>query len=142
MLFVTNAISIQEWELSEAFIRATGPGGQNVNKVSTAVQLRFNVLCSPSLPEDVKQRLMQLARNRITKEGDLVITAGQFRSQDQNRQEARQRLASLIQRALYKPAKRIPTTPSKSSKEKRLQTKARQGIRKRLRKSIALTEDD
>lgn len=141
MLFITNTISIQDWELNETFIRATGPGGQNVNKVSTAVQLRFNVLHSPSLPEEVKQRLLHLARNRITKEGVLVITAGQFRSQDQNRQEAKQRLVFLIQRALYKPAKRIPTAPSKSSNEKRLQAKTKQGIRKRLRKSIALEGD-
>lgn len=142
MLFVTLEISIQEWELNETFIRSTGPGGQNVNKVSTAVQLRFDVVRSPALPEDVRQRVLQLAHNRITKEGVLVITAGQFRSQDQNRQEARRRLVFLIKQALYKPAKRIPTTPSASSREKRLQTKSKHGLRKRLRKNIALTEDD
>lgn len=142
MLFVSPEISIPEWELNETFIRATGPGGQNVNKVSTAVQLRFDVVHSPSLPEEIKQRLMNLAGNRMTKEGILVITAGQFRSQDQNRQEARRRLIFLMRDALYKPAKRIPTAPSKASKEKRLQAKVKQGLRKRLRRNIALIEDD
>ncbi|WP_032112740.1 alternative ribosome rescue aminoacyl-tRNA hydrolase ArfB [Candidatus Paracaedibacter symbiosus] len=136
MIYITDTLSIQEWELSETFIRASGPGGQNVNKVSSAVQLRFNVRHSPSLPEGVRQRLEQLARNRITKEGILVITADRFRSQEQNRQDARDRLITLIQRALIKPEKRIATAPTRSSKEKRLHTKAKQGTRKKLRQSV------
>lgn len=135
MLWITEKISLQEWELIETFIRATGPGGQNVNKVSTAVQLRFDVAHSPSLPFEVRQRLLQLAHNRITKEGVLIITAQQFRSQDQNRQDAKKRLIQLIKSALYKPAKRVPTAPSRSSKEKRLQTKSIQGQRKKLRQA-------
>lgn len=133
MLWINDQISLFEWELTETFIRATGPGGQNVNKVSTAVQLRFDVLHSPSLPLEIRQRLLQLAHNRITKEGILIITAQQFRKQDQNRQDARLRLIQLIKKALYKPLNRVPTVPSRSSKEKRLQTKAIQGQRKKLR---------
>lgn len=135
-MWITDKISIQEWELIETFIRATGPGGQNVNKVSTAVQLRFNVLNSPSLSFEIRQRLLQIARNRINKEGFLIITAQQFRSQDQNRQDARTRLIQLIKSALYKPARRIATTPSYSSKEKRLQAKTMHGQRKKLRRNI------
>lgn len=141
-MWITDKISIQEWELVETFVRATGPGGQNVNKVSTAVQLRFNVLHSPSLSPEVRQRLLQIARNRINKEGFLIITAQQFRSQDQNRQDARARLIQLIKSALYKPAKRVTTTPPRSSTEKRLQTKAIQGQRKKLRRNITDEDQD
>lgn len=133
---ITDTLYLNEGEILETFIRSTGPGGQNVNKVASAVQLRFNVLTSPSLPEDVRQRLLILARNRITKEGILVLTAQRFRTQEQNRQDARERLATIIHRALEKPKKRLPTRPPKFSQEERLKKKAKQSRLKRLRQAI------
>lgn len=135
MLEVTPNITIHEGELEESFIRASGPGGQKVNKAATAVQLRFDVANSPSLPDPVRQRLMRLAGNRMTGEGVLVIEAQQFRSQEQNRQAARDRLATLIRRAVEKPKKRRKTKPSRAAKARRLQEKRRRSEKKRRRQA-------
>ncbi len=125
------AIIIPEEEISESFVRASGPGGQNVNKVSTAVQLRFDVRASPSLPDDVAVRLMKLAGSRLTKDGVIVLTADRFRTQDANRSDARARLQALVAAAEVRPVKRKPTRPSLGAKERRLAGKAvRSGVKK------------
>jgi ribosome-associated protein len=124
------AITIPDTELVESFIRASGPGGQNVNKVSSAVQLRFDVRASPSLPDDVAVRLMRLAGTRLTRDGVIVITADRFRTQERNRADARERLAALVTAAEVRPIKRRPTKPSTGSKERRLAGKAvRSGVK-------------
>jgi len=133
MIRVTDSIHLDEQELEEHFIRASGPGGQNVNKLSTAVQLRFDVWRSPSLPEGVRARLIQLAGRRISGEGVLVITAQSFRTQVQNRRDARERLFDLIRRAALVPKARRPTKPSRRQKKKRLESKKRHGRTKSLR---------
>jgi ribosome-associated protein len=133
MIRVTDSISIDESELDEDFVRSSGPGGQNVNKLSTAVQLRFNVRRSPSLPNDVALRLMRLAGSRLTKDGVLIITAQSHRTQERNRQDARDRLIELIRQAAVAPVKRRKTKPSKASKEKRLESKKRRGNIKGMR---------
>jgi len=133
---ITQTLFIDEREISESFIRASGPGGQNVNKVSTAVQIRFDVRGSPSLPEDVRARLLVLARSRLTKEGVLIITAQRYRNQDQNRQDARRRLADLIFRATVPPTRRVPTKPTLASKETRLATKTHRSRLKQSRREI------
>jgi len=130
---ITPTLFIDEKEINESFIRASGPGGQNVNKVATAVQLRFDIAHSPSLSEEVRVRLLTLARSYLTKEGVLIITAQRYRTQDQNRQDARKRLANLILTATFSPKKRVPTKPSQASKEARLSTKAHRAHRKRSR---------
>jgi len=127
---ITDTITIDESELSESFVRASGPGGQNVNKVSSAVQLRFDVRHSPSLPNDVAVRLMRLAGKRLTKEGVIVIVAQQHRDQARNRADARERLSDLIRQAAVKPVPRRATKVPKAAKRKRLESKRhRSGIK-------------
>ena len=133
MIAVTETISIDESELSETFVRASGPGGQNVNKVSSAVQLRFDVRHSPSLPNDVAIRLMRLAGKRLTKEGVIVIVAQAHRDQTRNRADARERLFDLIRQAAVKPVPRRPTKVPKAQKRKRVEGKKRRSAIKSLR---------
>src|SRR6187397_3271776 len=132
---VTERIAIDESEIEESFVRSSGPGGQNVNKLSTAVQLRFDVRRSPSLPNDVAIRLIRLAGRRMTKDGVLVLIAQNHRTQERNRAEAQQRLVALIQEAAVKPIPRRATKPSKASKQKRLEGKKRRAVIKRHRQS-------
>ncbi|HWV52845.1 alternative ribosome rescue aminoacyl-tRNA hydrolase ArfB [Pseudorhodoplanes sp.] len=133
MLRITDTISIDEDEIEESFVRSSGPGGQNVNKLSTAVQLRFDVRRSPSLPNDVAIRLMRLAGKRLTKEGVLVIIAQTARTQERNRAEARERLVDLIREASVKPVKRVATKPTKASKTRRLEGKKIRSDIKKMR---------
>ncbi len=141
MIPITPTIAIHEREIQEEFIHASGPGGQNVNKVATAVQLRFDVRNSSSLPDDVQERLMKLAGKRMTEEGVLIIKARRFRSQDRNRQDAVNRLIALIQRAVEKPKPRRRTKPTISSERRRLEKKRRHSIIKRTRRTIPTQED-
>jgi ribosome-associated protein len=134
MLRITDSIAIDDSELEESFVRASGPGGQNVNKVSSAVQLRFDARRSPSLPNDVAVRLMRLAGSRLTKEGVIVIVAQQYRDQARNREDARERLAELIREATVKPKARRPTKVPKSAKRQRVDEKKRRGSIKSMRK--------
>src|SRR4249919_3664192 len=134
MIRINDTISIDEGEISESFIRASGPGGQNVNKLATAVQLRFDVRHSPSLPHEVRARLERLAGKRLTRDGVLVITAQRHRTQERNREDALARLVDLIQRATVPPVPRRPTKPSKAEKRRRLEGKVRRGVTKRLRR--------
>src|SRR5476651_707794 len=130
---VTDTISIDDSELSETFVRSSGPGGQNVNKVSSAVQLRFDVRGSPSLPNDVALRLMRLAGKRLTKDGVIVIIAQSHRTQERNRAEAQDRLVTLIQQAAVKPIPRRATKPTRASKQKRLEGKKHRSVIKKHR---------
>ena len=136
MIEITPFLYIDERELTFEYIRASGPGGQNVNKVATAVQLRFDVRAS-SLPQDVKARLASLAGKRITGEGILVIEAKLFRTQEKNREDAILRLVELIRKAAVKPKKRTKTKPTIASREKRLKSKKARGETKRLRRSFS-----
>ena len=133
LIRVTAAISLDERELEERFIRASGPGGQNVNKLSSAVQLRFDVRRSPSLPDDVRVRLERLAGRRLTREGVLVITAQRHRTQERNRQDALDRLIELIRQAAVAPIPRRATKPTRGSRERRLESKRRRASIKGLR---------
>jgi ribosome-associated protein len=135
MIRVTDTISIEESEVEESFVRSSGPGGQNVNKLSTAVQLRFDVRRSPSLPNDVAIRLMALAGRRITKDGVLVLVAQTHRTQERNRAEAMQRLVALIKEASVRPVPRRATKPTKASKQRRIEGKKRRSGIKNLRQS-------
>jgi ribosome-associated protein len=132
---VTDHIALDEREIEESFVRASGPGGQNVNKVASAVQLRFDVRRSRSLPDDVAVRLMKLAGSRMTQDGVVVITAQRFRSQDQNRQDALARLVDLVRQAAVRPTPRRKTKPTLASKRRRLESKNRRSGIKSLRTS-------
>ena len=136
MLEINDRISIEDWEMTEQFIRASGPGGQNVNKVSSAVELRFEAERSPNLPPAVKTRLRKLAGRRWTKEGAVVLQVDETRSQARNREIARERLAELIRKALEKPKRRIPTRPTLGSKRRRLEGKKQRGEVKALRGKV------
>lgn len=140
MLQVTPGIHITESELSERFIRSPGPGGQNVNKVETAVQLRFDAAHSPSLPEDVRRRLLRLAGRRADRDGVVMIEAHHFRTRERNREDARMRLAELIRQAIQRPKPRIATRPTRAARERRLEAKRVQSLVKR-RRTERLRED-
>ncbi len=133
MLIVSDRIAIPEHELEEVFVRASGPGGQNVNKVSSAVQLRFDVRSSPSLPEAVRERLERLAGRRLSRDGVLVIDARRYRTQERNREDARERLAALVRSAEELPTARRATRPTRASRERRLAGKAVRSRVKSLR---------
>jgi ribosome-associated protein len=142
MIRVTPSITIPEKELKEEFIHAAGPGGQNVNKVATAVQLRFDIRNSPSLPEDVRGRLLSLAGKRVTDDGVLIIKANRFRSQDRNRQDAVHRLIELIRRASKPPRKRRKTRPTMASVRRRLSQKQHRSAIKEKRGSVSIEQDE
>ncbi len=141
MISITPDIAIKESEIHFEFIRSSGPGGQNVNKVATAVQLRFNVANSPSLTEDVKKRLHHLAGKRITEKGVLIINARSYRTQERNRNDAIERLVQLIQAASQKPKPRKETKPSLASKSRRLDAKRQRGLLKEARQAVPANED-
>jgi ribosome-associated protein len=136
MLIPINChLFLDDSEIEESFVRASGPGGQNVNKVSSAVQLRFDLSSSRSLPEDLRERLARLAGHRLTRDGVIVIIAQRYRTQERNRQDALDRLIALIRRAAVPPVPRRPTKPSRAAKERRLQAKAKRSAIKELRRA-------
>lgn len=135
MIPVTDRLAIAEDEISISFIRAGGPGGQNVNKVSSAAQLRFDARHSPSLPERVRARLERVAGAKLTKDGVIVITANRFRTQEANRRDAVERLVEMIAEAAHQPKFRVPTKPSKAAKARRVEEKVKRGTVKKLRRA-------
>ena len=135
MISITPAIAISPSEIQFDFVRSSGAGGQNVNKVSTAVQLRFDVANSPSLPEDVRERLARIAGSRLTNEGVLILKAQSFRTQEKNRQDALERLIELIRQAALKPTVRRPTKPSRASQQRRLEAKSQRSATKQARRT-------
>ncbi|GAB4224700.1 MAG: alternative ribosome rescue aminoacyl-tRNA hydrolase ArfB [Kiloniellaceae bacterium] len=134
MIRITNSVRLDPEEIEETFVRSGGPGGQNVNKVATAVQLRFDLRHSPSLPPALRARAERLAGKRLTKEGTLVITANRFRSQERNREDALERLVELLREAAIPPKPRRATRPSKAAKQRRLKAKSERGEVKKLRR--------
>jgi ribosome-associated protein len=136
MIHVTNDIALGENEIVEQFIRSSGPGGQNVNKVATAVQLRFDVARSPNLPEAVRRRLKRLAGRRLTGDGVLIINARRYRTREQNRRDALERLLALVRKAAIAPTPRKATRPTAASRRRRLEGKQRHGILKRGRRRV------
>ena len=140
MIRITESIRLDEGELRERFVRSSGPGGQNVNKVATAVQLRFDIRNSPSLTEEVRERLIRLAGKRVTRDGVLILEAGRFRTQEQNRRDARERLIRWVRKAAEPPRNRRETRPPVKSKERRLEAKRLRSETKRVRKPVSPSE--
>ena len=141
MIRVNHNIALDENEIQEDFVRSSGPGGQNVNRVATAVQLRFDIVNSASLPEDVRRRLLRVGGSRVTREGILVIDARRFRTQEQNRSDARERLIGLVRKAAEKPKPRRKTKPTAASKRKRIQEKRRRSRIKQQRQPVDPAEN-
>ncbi len=141
LLYITPNISIEEREIHEEFVHASGPGGQNVNKVATAVKLRFNVLRSPSLPDEVKKKLIHLAGKRLNRKGELIIDARRFRTQEMNRKDAVDRLIGLVRKAAQKPKSRYKTKPTLASRQHRLEVKQRRSQVKHQRKPVKSASD-
>ena len=141
MIEVAPGITLDERDLQESFVQATGPGGQNVNRVATAVQLRFNVLDAAGLPDDVRQRLLRLAGRQVTDDGVLIIQARRFRTQERNRQDARDRLVEMIRRALEPPKPRNATRPTRASREQRLTSKRHRGAVKLGRGTVRRVDE-
>ncbi len=141
MIEITDRIALDEAEIVVTFIRASGPGGQNVNKVSSAAQLRFDARRSPSLPDAVRLRLERIAGTRLTKDGEIVLTAGNFRTQEANRRDAIDRLVRMIRQAAVERLARKPTRPTLGSKQRRLTGKVKRGAVKQQRRSPGLTGD-